>query len=81
MNPLSPPLLKKKEDLYTILRSRIDQFALDVEGSGRDTHELIDQLEDEILELLDEALCPDTRNTVTFGVGEEGALTVPYFEN
>lgn len=65
MNPLHPAITKKKEALYTLLRSKIDQFGLDIEGPERDKSEVIDMLENDILELIDEAIWQDTRNTLT----------------
>lgn len=81
MNRLHPAIEKKKDALYTILRSKVDQLALDLKGSERDTSEVIDDFENDILELIDEALWPDNRNTFTLNAGEDYELIVPCFIN
>ena len=81
MNRLHPAIEKKKDALYTILRSKMDQFALDLEDSERESSEVINDFEFDILELIDEALWPDHRNTLTIGAGDDDEITVPCFPN
>ena len=80
-NNLHPVTEKKQENLHATLEKRMDQLLFDLNNSTMDKEELVDELEDWVLGLIDEALWPDQRNTLTIGHGDSDEITVPCFTN
>ncbi len=70
-DPLPHPSVIKKQD----------QLLYELRNSSNDPELLVDSLEDWLLELIDEALWPESKNTLTLGVGENDEISFPCFPN